>query len=153
MEKINYSLTINAPIEAVFEVVDSDEHLKKWMDGFIENKYDENFNREKPVGHKFKQKLEEDGEIREYDGEIISYSPPKELGIRLKHTNFTADAVYRFFSVESNQTRVDYECSLEMSSVVAKMTGFIFSWFTKRIVVKQMSSLKEYAEKRFDGVL
>ncbi|WP_286143792.1 hypothetical protein [Bacillus sp. UNCCL81] len=40
-----------------------------------------------------------------------------------------------------------------MSSVVAKMTGFIFSWFTKRIVVKQMSSLKEYAEKRFDGVL
>ncbi|PGS48383.1 SRPBCC family protein [Bacillus sp. AFS041924] len=149
----NYSLVISAPIEAVFEVVDSDKHIKKWMDGFIENTYDENFNRENPVGHKFKQKLKEGGKIQEYEGEIISYVPPKELGVRLKHSTFTVEAIYRFHSEGTNLTRLDYECRLEMHSIVSKMMGFLFSWFTKRILVKQMSSLKKYAEERFDGLL
>ncbi|PEJ57345.1 MULTISPECIES: SRPBCC family protein [unclassified Bacillus (in: firmicutes)] len=145
----NYSLTINAPIEAVFEVIDSDEHMKKWMDGFIENQYDENYNRENPVGHKFKQKLKEDDEIQEYEGEIISYKPPTELSVRLKHSNFTVDAIYHLSSIGANQTNLDYECKLEMES----MMGFIFSWFEKRTLVKQLDRLKKYAEERFDGVL
>lgn len=37
MSKTKYSLIIHAPIEAVFEVVDSDAHIKEWMEGFIEN--------------------------------------------------------------------------------------------------------------------
>lgn len=149
----DYSLIINAPIEAVFEVVDSDEHIKKWLDGFIENKYEENFDPENPVGHKFKQKLKEGDEIQEFEGEIISYKRPKEIGIRLKHTSFTVDVYYRFFLEGTNQTRLDYECKLEMHSLVTKMTSIFINWFTKRELIKQMSSLKKYAEDRFDGVL
>jgi uncharacterized protein YndB with AHSA1/START domain len=153
MKKTNYSLIINAPIEAVFEVVDSDEHIKKWLEGFVENIYDKDFNRENPVGQKFRQKLKEGGKIQEYEGEILSYHRPKELGIRLKQSSFAVDVYYRFFTAGTNQTRLDYECNIEMNSFLTKIMGFLFSWFTKRILVKQMDSLKKYAEKRFDGII
>lgn len=34
-----------------------------------------------------------------------------------------------------------------MHSIAAKMMGFLFGWISKRILIKQMSSLKEYAKK------
>jgi uncharacterized protein YndB with AHSA1/START domain len=148
-----YSEVINAPIEAVFEVVDSEEHVKNWLDGFVENIYEENFNRDHPIGAKFKQRLKEGGKIQEYDGEILSYKRPKELGMRLKHPSFSVDVYYRFSSVGNNQTRLDFECNLKMNSFLSKLMGSIFSWFTARILKKQISSLKKYAEGRFDGVL
>ena len=153
MKKTTYNLLIDVPIEAVFEVVDSDEHIKQWMEGFIENVYEKDFDRENPVGKKFKQKLKEGGKIQEYEGEILSYHRPKELGIRLKHDSFTVDVYYRFSSSGSNQTRLEYECEVEMHSNMTKVVGFLFSWFTKRILEKQMNSLKKYAEDRFDGQL
>ena len=152
MKKTVYSQVIKAPINTVFEVVNSDEHIKKWMEGFVENIYEDDFDYENPVGKKFIQRLEEDGKIQEYDGEVLSYNRPKELGIRLKHSSFQVDVYYRFSSVETDQTRLDFECNVEMYSSMAKMVGFLYSWFTKRILIKQMNDLKEYAEKRFDGV-
>jgi len=152
MKKTVYSQVIKAPINTVFEVVNSDEHIKKWMGGFVENIYEDDFDYENPVGKKFIQRLEEDGKIQEYDGEVLSYNRPKELGIRLKHSSFQVDVYYRFSSVETDQTRLDFECNVEMYSSMAKMVGFLYSWFTKRILIKQMNDLKEYAEKRFDGV-
>lgn len=151
MKKTVYSMVINAPINSVFEVVDSEEHLKKWMAGFVDNIHEENFDYENPVGKKFKQRLKEGGKIQEYEGEVLSYNRPKELGIRLKHSSFQVDVYYYFTSVETNQTRLDYECKVEMYSSIAKVMGFLFSWFTKRILTKQLNDLKAYAEKRFDG--
>lgn len=153
MKNTVYSQIINAPIEAVFEVVDSEEHVKKWLVGFVENIYEENFNRDNPVGIKFKQRLKEGGKIQEYDGEILSYKRPNVLGMRLKNPSFTVDVFYRFASVGNNQTRLDYECNLKMNSFLSKLMGSLFSWFTARILKKQMSSLKKYAEGRFDGIL
>ncbi|WP_142288188.1 SRPBCC family protein [Bacillus sp. EAC] len=153
MKKSNYSIIINAPIGAVFEVVDSDDHVKNWLEGFIENIYEGDFDRENPVGKKFKQRLKEGNKIQEYNGEILSYKRPKELGLRLMHSSFTVDVYYRFSSVEKNQTRLDYECKLVLHSFLARSMGFIFNWFSKRMLSKQMAELKKYAEARFDGVI
>lgn len=153
MKKSTYSQLINAPIEKVFEVVDSDNHIKNWMEGFIENVYEKDFDTNHPVGGKFKQKLKEGGKIQEYDGQIISYNRPKELGIRLMSPSFDVDVYYRFFSEGNEKTRLEYECNLKMHSFIAQIMGSLFSWFTKRIHIKQINALKSYAEKRFDGVL
>jgi uncharacterized protein YndB with AHSA1/START domain len=142
---ITYTMDIHAPIDKVFECIDNDELLKKWMHGLVEVVYVLEPDNNHPVGTKFTHKIKEGGKVREYDGEVIAYEKPSLLGVRLSPPMFTVDVYYRLSTIE-NGTRLHYECMLTYHNWFAKLIGSVFSWFSKKILHKQMNSLKELAE-------
>jgi carbon monoxide dehydrogenase subunit G len=147
MAKAEYTLDINAPIEKAFDAVSDPNKLKIWMEGLEETIYasplDSNAN---PVGMKFKQHIREGGRVAEYDGEVTAYDKPHHLGVRVGNQQFTVLVDYRFASTGSG-TRLNYSADLRFHTFIARVMGALFSWFTSRILDKQMKRLKMLAEQ------
>jgi uncharacterized protein YndB with AHSA1/START domain len=143
---MTYSIEMKAPIDKVFDCVDDREKLKLWMDGLAETTYVTERDPANPVGTKFRQKIREGGRVQEYDGEVIAYEKPKHLAVRIGNTHFHAVADYRF-SPTDDGTRLDYACDVTCHGWFVKVMGFLFGWFVKRMLRKQMAKLKELAER------
>ena len=144
--KIFYTVEINAQIEKTFDCVNNSEKLKLWMEGLQEVNVDPNADKDNPVGAKFRHKIKEGGKIKEYNGEITAYKLPTLLGVRIYDKMFTVDVLYKFESA-GDKTILNYEADLVFGTKFAQLLGYLFSWFTKRLLVKQMSNLKALAEK------
>ena len=54
-----HTMTVAAPIEKVFALVDDAEQLKLWMDGLEEMVYTGPVDRDNPVGAEFRRKIRE----------------------------------------------------------------------------------------------
>lgn len=143
---ITYSMDINAPIERVFQFIDEEEKTKLWIEELVGNTYIGTFDPKNPVGAKFKQKLKEGGRIAEYDGEVLAYQKPNLLSIRLGNKMFSVDVTYRLSKIP-NGTHIDYICKQTFHSLIARITGTLFSGFMNRVFRKQMTKLKEMAER------
>jgi uncharacterized protein YndB with AHSA1/START domain len=141
-----YSMDVNAPIEKVFNCVEDTEKMKLWMDGLEETTYVTPRDLANPVGTKFKQKIREGGRVQEYDGEVLAYEKPKLLAVRIGNKYFHAIAEYRFTPTH-NGTRMDYNCDVTCHHWFFRIMMVLFSWFTKRILRKQMTKLKALAER------
>lgn len=142
---ITYEQHIDAPVETVFTFLDSDEKLKTWMEGLEETIYLADYDRDNPVGARFTQRIREGGRITEYDGEVIAYSRPHRLAVKLWSRHFTAKVDY-LLHAEEGGTRLDYSADFEHTSAVARVMGTLFSWLTRGILNRQMAALKRVAE-------
>ncbi len=143
--KVTYQLDIAAPISRVFNPVDEDKDLKRWMDGLEETIYPSGYDRTNPVGTKFKQRIREGGRIAEYDGEVTAYQKAKRLGIRIGNRQFTMQVGYRF-SETATGTRLDYSAEMVAGTWLAHFLSKLFNWFTMRLLDRQMKKLKAAAE-------
>jgi len=142
----SYSVEIKAPIDKVFNCVEDTEKMKQWMEGLEETTYTSDRDPANPVGTKFKQKIREGGRVQEYDGEVLAYEKPKHLAVRIGNKFFHAVADYRFAPTHEG-TRLDYTCNVTCHSWFIRVMAFMFGWLTKRILRKQMTKLKELAER------
>ena len=140
-----YSVEMRAPIDKVFECVEDTDKMKQWMEGLEETIYTSERDPVNPVGTKFKQRIREGGRVQEYDGEVLAYEKPKHLAVRIGNKHFHAVADYRF-STTVDGTRLDYKCDVTCHSGFVKVMAFLFGWFMKRILRKQMTKLKALAE-------
>ena len=139
------SVEIKATIDKAFECVEDPDKMKQWMDGLEETIYTSERDPANPVGTKFKQRIREGGRVQEYEGELLAYEKPKHLAVRIGNKHFQAVADYRFTPTAAG-TRLDYSCDVTCHSVFVKVMGFLFGWFMKRILRKQMAKLKLLAE-------
>src|SRR5262249_48249502 len=142
---ITCSVEIKAPIDKAFECVEDTDKMKQWMDGLEETIYTSEGDPANPVGAKFKQRIREGGRVHEYDGEVRAYEKPKHLAVRIDNKHSQAVADYRF-APTADGTRLDYKCDVTCHSLFVKVMGFLFGWFMKRILRKQMAKLKQLAE-------
>lgn len=140
-----YHLNINAPVGIVFNLVDDDEKVKLWMDGLEETLYPSGRNRENPVGTKFRQRVREDGRLTEYEGEVIAYSKPTHLGLRIGNSEFLMQVDYRF-TPSATGTRLDYTAEMLEARWFIRLMNRFFNWLTLRILDRQMKRLKQLAE-------
>jgi carbon monoxide dehydrogenase subunit G len=145
--KADYTLEMNAPIEKAFEAVSDPAKQKIWMEGLEETIYPSPLDSDgNPVGTKFKQRIREGRSVNEYDGEVTAYDKPNHLGVRVGNRQFTVLVDYRFASTDSG-TRLNYTADLRFHTVIARVMGVLFSWFTRRILDQQMKRLKDVAEQ------
>ncbi len=143
---ITYVQHIDAPVETVFDFLDDDVKLKRWMEGLEDTIYLADYDRENPVGARFTQRIREGGRITEYDGEVTAYSRPHRLAVKLWSRHLAVDVDY-LLHAEAEGTRLDYSADMKHGSGVARVMGTLFGWLTRRILVKQMSELKRVAEE------
>jgi uncharacterized protein YndB with AHSA1/START domain len=142
-----YALDIAAPIEKVFDCVDDPDKLKLWLDGLEETTYLTERDPANPVGTKFKQKIREGGRVQEYDGEVTAYEKPKHLGVKIGASGFSVQVDYRFTPI-STGTHLDYAADIRCNSIFFRVMIFLFGWLNKRILRKQITKLKELAERQ-----
>lgn len=145
--KCLYTLDVAAPLEKVFGLVDDPEKLKLWLEGLEETTYFSDAGSRKEVGTKFKQKIREGGRLVEYDGEVTAYAKPKHLGVRIFNKHFSVQVDYRFTPV-ADGTRLDYSADITFFNWFARILGFLFGLFMRRILKKQMAKLKGLAEAK-----
>lgn len=70
------TITVNAPIEKTFSLVDDAEKLKLWMDGLMDTEYTSPSDPANPLGTTFRQKIKEGGRVTEYEGEVTATRSP-----------------------------------------------------------------------------
>lgn len=140
-----HTMTVAAPIEKVFALVDDAEQLKLWMDGLEETVYTGPVDRDNPVGAAFRRKIREGGRISEYEGRITAYEKPRHFAVTVGNRHFSMHLTYRFTPV-ADGTRVNNEAGVTTHTVFAWLMSILFAWLTRRILRKQLAKLKQVAE-------
>ncbi|MGM7700750.1 SRPBCC family protein [Pseudalkalibacillus sp. Hm43] len=146
MKDITYTIEIHAPIETVFHCLNDNEKQKIWMEGLQDTQYPDGLDLEDPVGTKFIQKIKEGGRVMEYNGEVIAYDEPNLCAVQIGNNSFSVKAFYELTKTEDG-TRLDYRAEMGTANLLTKVMGFLFSGMTKRILHKQMTSLKRLSEQ------
>ncbi|MCC6696920.1 MAG: SRPBCC family protein [Candidatus Hydrogenedentes bacterium] len=144
--KITMSVDIDAPLDHVFDLVDDPEKTKLWMESLEDTFFLTERNPENPVGSRFSRRIRESGRVVEYEGEVTGYTYPTYLAFNIGNKDFTMAVSYRFSPADPG-TRLDFECDTAMHSTVARIMETMFGWMTKSIIRKQITKLKEVAER------
>lgn len=139
------SVTIRAPIERVWQLIDDPAQLSRWMEGLIESRDLAEGGRPRGIGTRFVQRIREGGREAEYQGEITDYEPPARLGLTIGNRIFGMRVHYRLERVDEG-TRLDYSAELERGGALVRVLGTLFGWLTRRILRQQMARLKALAE-------
>ena len=140
-----FSMVIAAPVERVWELIDDDANLKRWMDGLVDTSYPDGIDRAQPVGTRFVQRIREGGRISEYAGVVTAYDRLKHLGIEIGNRVFTMAVDYRLAGVPEG-TRLDYTAVMRRGGGFIRVMTVLFGWLTRKILRKQMAKLKALAE-------
>ena len=142
-----FSMTIAAPPERVWALIDDQENLKRWMDGLEDTTYPDGLDRTRPVGTRFVQRIREGGRVAEYQGVVTAYERLKHLGIEIGNRAFTMAVDYRLTPVAEGGTQLDYSAAMKRSGAFVRVMMVLFGWLTRKILRKQMAKLKALAEE------
>lgn len=144
--KIDYSIDIMAPIERAFEYISEHEKQKLWMDGLVDVVFDTPFDKDNPVGAKFRHRIREAAHITDYNGEILVYEKPKLMAVCIGNNMFSVEVNYSLVSLDKG-TRLDYSADVITISPFTSIMSRLFTLFTKRVLERQMRRLREITEK------
>ncbi len=134
----SFNLIVNAPIERVFDAVDREENIKKWMGGQLKTEYKNLKDPENPVGTKFRHKI---SGLAEINGEVIAYSKPVLLGVGQHYKGVNGTVFYHFKALTDESTEI--KCDLE----VFEGSG------PKKVLIKSLFPLFEHLiKKHLDGI-
>lgn len=140
-----FSVTIRAPIERVWHLIDDPAQLSRWMEGLVESRDLDGAGASRRVGTRFVQRIREGGRETEYQGAITDYEPPSRLGLTIGNRIFAMRVLYRLERVAEG-TRLDYSAGLERGGAFVRVMSSLFGWLTRRILRRQMARLTALAE-------
>ena len=139
----SYAVTINVPIDKVWEVIDDTPNFPKWFPGVKSGSMiDPN---EKEMGSKRLAHLKS----FKYYEEIIAYEPNKAWGFTMIESNSGAcrsitEVIY-LEAIDANTTKVIYKGGYEYKGMYKWMAGMMTKQITK-IWKGALEGLKEYTE-------
>jgi uncharacterized protein YndB with AHSA1/START domain len=139
----SFYIIIKAPIERVFDAVDKEENIKKWMGGLLKTEYKSLKDAENPVGTKFLHKI---SGLAEIEGEVIAYQKPVLLGVGQHYKNVSGTVFYHFKPLEDQSTEI--KCDLEVFEGSAVKTLLVKSLFPlfETLIQRQLDGIKAIAE-------
>jgi carbon monoxide dehydrogenase subunit G len=143
--KYTYLQDIAAPIERVFDWLHDPQKHKQWLQGVEETRYVGEYDPAHPQGARFKQWIREGRRVKEYDGEVTTFTRPSHLGIRLFSPQFSIQVDYRL-TASGAGTHLDYLADVNCHSWFARLMVGLFSFMMRGMMKKQMTKLKELAE-------
>ena len=142
---LNASVTITAPIGQVFSYLDDGQRLRRWIAGLVEVSY------EKPgiprgVGSRFRQRIKAGGRIRNYEGEVIVYQPPAQIGVRLGNARCSVDVRYRLVE-RLGATQVEQTAVVQVRGRLARLVSVAGGWLMQRQQRRMLRRLKAVVEQ------
>jgi hypothetical protein len=141
------SLRINAPPAKVWELIDDDDKVPKWMPHIVSTRYPGGRPKGDRKGARFVQEMRQGDVVSSYEGEITEYQHGKLLGVMTRPEAFAIHAVYHV-SGDEDWTRLDYGCDVKPMT----WRGYMMVWWMRkvlnRILDQQLARLKWVAEGR-----
>ncbi|HVS00154.1 MAG TPA: SRPBCC family protein, partial [Thermoanaerobaculia bacterium] len=135
--RFTYAIEIDAPVEEVFELVETPEKMELWIDGLEVNEFPPGYDRTNPVGTRFQQGIRESGRLGRFEGVVTAYEKLRRFGIRLMGRRFTADVDYSFTPLPG-KTRVDYASAIHFQSFADRLMAKAFRHLAEGIIRNQM---------------
>lgn len=143
--RIERKLRINAPVERVWTMIDDDRNHAKWMPNVIGIRYPDGRPQGDPVGTRFVQRMNENGKVSEYEGEVTAYEPGRMLAVRLLPEAFTITVCY-VVDGDEDWTLLQYACQMRARSIKGWMMMRLGSKMLESILEQQLTRLKFVAE-------
>ncbi|HYG62017.1 MAG TPA: SRPBCC family protein [Thermoanaerobaculia bacterium] len=143
--RFSYAVHIQAPMEEVFALLTDPEKTGLWTEGLEENVFPEGYDREHPVGTRFRQAIRESDLLSLYEGEVTAYERPGLYGVRLVNQRLAVDVVYRL-APDRNGTRLVYSADVRHASWLERLATRLFSHLTEGVIRNQMRRLKQVVE-------
>jgi uncharacterized protein YndB with AHSA1/START domain len=142
---IAMQVDIEAPLGAVWSFLDDPAKVPLWMPEVAEVLYPRHYDRDNPVGTRFRQIVREGGRKKTYLGDITAYEKPRLLGIRLGDGNDSVVITYRLRPLGTGM-RLDYDAETRVTSVPGRFIGLVCRPLTLRNMSRHLTSLKRLAE-------
>lgn len=141
--RLTHSVTINAPIEKIWAIVDDTPNFDKWFKGVKWGKVE--IETEKGLGAKRLAQLNNN----KYYEEIIAYEPLKKWGFSMIESNSgmckTITEVIYLDKVDANKTKVTYKGGYEYNGIFKYMKP-VMNGAVTNIWKNAFKGLKEFAE-------
>ncbi|MCH9653584.1 MAG: SRPBCC family protein [Planctomycetes bacterium] len=144
--EITYQQEILAPIDIVFSFLNDDEKMKLWMEGLESIEYPKGKDLDNPEGTEFIHTLREGGHLQQYAGSVTQYQAPTLIAVELHNSAFRINVTYELTAI-GRKTQLDYHCEMVFASLFHRIMGFLFCWFTNRILKSQMKNLRLLSEQ------
>lgn len=143
--KFTYAIHIQAPVEEVFALLEDPEKTGLWTEGLEENVYPQSYDREHPVGTRFRQAIRESDLLSVYEGEVTAHERPDLYGVRLANRRLSVDVVYRL-APDGEGTRLVYSADVRHASWLERLATRLFRHLTEGVIRNQMRRLKQVVE-------
>jgi len=140
-----HNAQIARPLDRVFELVNDDQQVKRWISGLEATLYPHSFDPACPVGTPFILRVREGRRLKDYDGVITSYEPPRRLGLRFGDSRFAMQVDYNLRPNECG-TEVDYSARFYFTAWLSRLISRVFAGFTRRGMYRHINNLKALAE-------
>ena len=135
MVNIGLAITINQPVEKVFEFVSDMRNGPAWLGTSKSEKVSDG-----PigVGTRYNQEMEIMGKNETLKFEYLEFDPPTSFAYKYYSSFFKSDDTYEFEAVEGG-TRLVYKSQMEFSGVARFGAGFV----EKGVKKQQTENLKK----------
>ena len=144
MATVKHSIEINRPKDVVFQYIDDENNLKKWLGGLVKiTPITEGGNR---VGAKTKHLYNEGGRTFEMLEETLIYEPEKRVKIKGQIDAFKLTADYTLTET-SGKTRIDYTAEMFFDKLFYRVIAPFIARTSKKKVVEDFNRLKTLIER------
>lgn len=149
--RITRRLRVNAPRPRVWELIDDDSQLSKWMPHVTATRYPGGKPAEKSPGTRFVHELRHGDLTSSYEGEITEYKPGSLLGMLMLPEAIRMHAVYHVTG-DDDWTLLEYGCDVRPASWKGWLMLALSKRQLNRIVDQQLALLKLVAEGKIETV-
>ncbi len=136
---------IAVPLARVFEFVDDDTLVKRWVKGLEATFYPRSFDRSRPLGTPVILRVREGSHLKDYTGRITSYDPPRHFGMQYGDKSFDMHIEYTLNETDQG-TEVLYTARLDFKVWLSRLMSRLFAGFTRRGMLEHIERLKTLAE-------
>jgi uncharacterized protein YndB with AHSA1/START domain len=139
------TVTINKPVEKVWEQFMDPENLKHWLTGFVSAEHISG-NAGQP-GSVSKLKFKERGKLMEVMETVVASIPNHQYTFDMEHSSFQAKTDIRLVSIGS-RTEFIQTTQFFPKSLVMKLMMLIMKGAMKKQMEKELISLKYFIETK-----
>lgn len=116
--------------------------LRQWMEGFVDNRYPEEFDPAAPTGTRFQQVIAEGGGEVAYEVVIVVWNPPHEYEQVAVGQHFDCTMRYTL-TAENNGTRLRQVAVFELRSVIARIMAIVGQGAARKLLARAHGRLQE----------
>ncbi|MGG5737263.1 SRPBCC family protein [Bacillus cereus group sp. IBL03679] len=142
-------IVIYAPIDLVFDYVDSDEKIKEWSTLIVENRYPSNVDKTNPrIGDRYVTVQKIGKKIYEHEVELLEHDAPYIVSVGGEMKQGYSFSTYMLEEVEGGTLLtviVDYEPRNLFYNIIYKLTG----WMSRGLYMQEIERLAECVESSY----
>lgn len=141
---------INAPIEAVFQLLTEPEQVRRWMPTLESTETVSTPDDGSVVGTRFRQRIRSANQagstVTTYEGVITEYEPPDRFAVRVGSSVILMEGRYELTRGPGDSTDLQYVAEARVTHWLLRWFGWLMDKAMQLGMTQHLQSLKRVAE-------